>query len=86
MDHVEKILSPVHPGEILREEFFLPSGVTEERLSSETGIPLADLRSILAEEASFTRDQAVCLALFFGTSVKFWTNLQENWESKRRVV
>ena len=69
-------LPNIHPGEILREEFLLPLGITAYRLSKDIAVPQTRISEILAERRSVTADTAARLGRYFNTSSKFWLNLQ----------
>ena len=73
-------LRNVHPGEILREEFLTPMGITAYRLAKETGVPQTRVSLILREQRAVTADTALRFAAFFGTSAKFWLGLQEDFD------
>ncbi|MCX7029460.1 MAG: HigA family addiction module antitoxin [Spirochaetes bacterium] len=72
-------LHNIHPGEVLREEFLEPLGITAYRLSQETGIPQTRISLILREKRAITADTALRFAAFFGTSARFWLGLQEDF-------
>ncbi|MEQ8406573.1 MAG: HigA family addiction module antitoxin [Oceanicaulis sp.] len=72
-----------HPGEVLREEFLKPLGVSRNRLSRETGLPLSAVSAIAAERRAITAETALRLARFFGTSAQFWMTLQANYDLSR---
>ncbi|MFG1247633.1 HigA family addiction module antitoxin [Xanthobacter flavus] len=69
-------LPPVHPGEILREEFLAPLGLTAYALAAELKVPRTRIERLEREETSVTADTALRLARYFGTSAEFWLNLQ----------
>lgn len=69
-----------HPGEVLREEFLQPLGVSRNKLSRETGLPLSAVSAIASEQRAVTADTALRLARFFGTSAEFWLNLQSAYD------
>src|SRR5438045_5163096 len=73
-------LTPVHPGEILREEFMQPLGITQYRLAKETSVPPRRINEIVHEQRGITADTALRLAKFFGTSEMFWLNLQAQYD------
>jgi len=82
----EEALHPVHPGEILREEFLDPLGITPYRLAKSIGVPLTRVAGILAGRRGITADTALRLGRYFGTSAQFWLNMQTNhvvWEIER---
>ncbi|HYR30244.1 MAG TPA: HigA family addiction module antitoxin [Thermoanaerobaculia bacterium] len=70
------LLPPVHPGEILAEEFLAPLGVTQYRLAKDTSVPPRRINEIVKGERSITADTALRFARYFGTSDLFWLNLQ----------
>src|SRR5438045_8612711 len=73
-------LTPVHPGEILREEFMQPLGITQYRLAKETSVPPRRINEIVQEQRGISADTALRLARFFGTSEMFWLNLQAQYD------
>ena len=70
----------IHPGEILREEFMVPMGISQNRLAIELRIPATRIGEIVNERRGISTDTAVRLGLFFGTGPEFWTNLQTNYD------
>jgi addiction module HigA family antidote len=73
-------LPPMHPGEILREEFLKPMELTPYRVAKACGVPRMRIERIVREELGITADTALRLAKFFGTTVGFWTNLQTRYD------
>ena len=73
-------LPPVHPGEILREEFLEPMGITQYRLAKDTTVPPRRINEIVHGKRSITADTALRLARYFGTSERFWLNLQARYD------
>lgn len=73
-------LPPMHPGEMLREEFLKPLGLSPGRVARACGIPRTRIERIAAEKVGITGDSALRLARFFGTSPEFWMNLQSRYE------
>src|SRR5262245_10888914 len=69
-------LRPMHPGEMLREEFLEPMHLTPHRVAKACRIPRTRIERIVREELGITADTALRLAKFFGTTVAFWMNLQ----------
>ncbi len=67
---------PVHPGEVLREEFLEPLGITQVELADRLDIPFQRVNLIVNEKRAVTPDTALRLSKLFGTSVDFWMNLQ----------
>ena len=73
-------LAPVHPGEILREEFMEPLNITQYRLAKETNVPPRRINEIVQGRRAITADTALRLGKFFGTSEMFWLNLQARYD------
>ncbi len=73
-------LPNIHPGEVLLEEFLKPMGISQYRLARETGISPMRISEIVRGKRSVTADTALRLARYFGTSVKFWMGLQDDYE------
>ena len=73
-------LEPVHPGEILAEEFLGPLGVTQYRLAKETSVPARRINEIVKGERAISANTALRLAKYFGTSDLFWLNLQARYD------
>ena len=80
--------APIHPGEILLDEFLIEFGVTSYALAKAIGVPTNRVTGIVNGERSITADTALRLARFFGNSPKFWMNLQMHYDlevAERRV-
>jgi len=75
-----KKMPPIHPGEILQEEFLGPLGVSQYRLAKETSVPPRRINEIVHGERSVSADTALRLARYFGTSERFWLNLQARYD------
>jgi addiction module HigA family antidote len=73
-------LAPLHPGEVLREEFMEPMGIKAYSLAKELQIERPRLERIVREEQGITADTALRLGKFFGTTPEFWMNLQTRYE------
>jgi addiction module HigA family antidote len=73
-------LPPIHPGEILLEEFLTPLGVSQYRLAKETSVPARRINEIVRGSRSISADTALRLARYFGTSERFWLNLQARYD------
>ena len=69
-------VAPIHPGEVLLEEFLNPLGLTQYRLAKELKVPARRINQIVHGTRAVTADTALRLARFFGTSDRFWLNLQ----------
>ena len=76
-------LPPVHPGEILLEEFLVPLGLTEYRLAKGIGVDPRRINLIVKGRRAISGDTALRLARFFGTSPQFWMNLQSRYDLDR---
>lgn len=75
-----EILPPVHPGEILREEYLVPLDMTAGQLAKALDLPRSRIERIVKEEIGISTDTAFRLARFFRTSPGLWTNLQTEFE------
>ena len=75
-----KKLPPIHPGEILLEEFLKPMGISQYRLSKDIGVPPRRINEIVHGKRSITAGTALRLARYFGTSERFWMNLQSRYD------
>ncbi|GBE01461.1 antitoxin HigA-1 [bacterium BMS3Abin08] len=75
-----RYLKNIHPGEVLREEFLIPMGISVYRLSKETGLSQTRLSQIIKGERSITAETAVKLGKFFGVAPEFWMNLQSLYD------
>jgi addiction module HigA family antidote len=75
-----KRLSPVHPGEVLLEEFLTPLGLTQYRLAKSLSVPRRRINEIVHGTRAVTADTALRLARFFDTSERFWLNLQTAYD------
>lgn len=76
-------MTPVHPGEILLEEFLTPLGVSQYRLAKDTSVPPRRVNEIVRGMRSISADTALRLARYFGTSERFWMNLQARYDLER---
>ncbi len=73
-------LAPIHPGEILLEDFLKPFELTQYRLAKNLSVPARRINEIVLGKRAITADTALRLARFFGTSERFWLNLQTTYE------
>jgi antitoxin HigA-1 len=73
-------LDPVHPGEILLEEFLRPLGLSQYRLAKGVSVPARRINEIVRGTRSISADTALRLARYFGTSEHFWLNLQSRYD------
>jgi len=76
----DTIMGPVHPGEILLEEFLKPLSVSQYQLAKEIGVPARRVNEIVHGQRRISADTALRLARFFGTSERFWINLQSRYD------
>jgi addiction module HigA family antidote len=75
-----KKLMPIHPGEILREDFMKPRDLSQNALARALNVPPRRINEIVMEKRSITADTALRLARFFGTSAEMWTGLQADYD------
>jgi len=75
-------LHNIHPGEVLREEFLIPLGITQYRLAKEIGVTEARISAICSGKRTVTADTALRLAAFFGTTSGFWLGLQADYDTE----
>jgi addiction module HigA family antidote len=80
-----KRLSPVHPGEILLEEFLKPLKISQNRLGRDLGVPAQRINEIIRGRRTITVDTALRLAKYFGTTPQFWLNLQAHYDLEMAV-
>lgn len=73
-------LPPIHPGEILREEFLLPMELTPYAVAQACGVPRTRIERLAREETPVTADTALRLGKYFGTTPTFWMNLQARYD------
>jgi antitoxin HigA-1 len=71
---------PIHPGEILQEEFLAPLGISQYRLAKDTSVPPRRINEIVRGQRSISADSALRLARYFSTSERFWINLQTRFD------
>lgn len=85
---LKRNLPPVHPGEILREDYINERGLTITEVAKGLGIARANLSAILNQRAGISPEMAVKLSEAFGNTTQFWVNLQKNyevWHAERKV-
>lgn len=75
-----KLLPPIHPGEILREEFMVPMGLSSHAVAAAIGVTPARVNDIVNEKRGITADTALRLGRYFGTTADVWINLQKRFE------
>ena len=73
-------LAPIHPGEILLEEYLKPMGISQYRLAKNTSVPPRRINEIVHGKRAISADTALRLARFFGTTEIFWSNLQAHYD------
>lgn len=74
------LLPPVHPGEVLEQEFLIPLGVSAYRVAMDVGVPPPRINDIVLRKRAITADTALRLARYFGTSPTFWLGLQTDYD------
>lgn len=77
---MKRTMQPIHPGEVLLADFLEPLGVTQHRLAVAVGVPPRRINEIVHGKRRITADTALRLARFFGTSDRFWINLQARYD------
>ncbi len=75
-----KVMPPIHPGEVLREDFLKPLGLSVNRLAMDLHVPVTRMNDIARERRSITAGTALRLARYFGTDAQFWLNLQSHYD------
>lgn len=76
----KKLLTNIHPGEILLEEFLKPMDISQYQLGKESDISHSSITRVIKGEQSITPETAIKLAIYFGTSEKFWLGLQADYD------
>lgn len=76
-------MDPIHPGEILQEEYLTPLGITQHKLAVSVGVPPRRINEIVHGKRGISADTALRLARYFGTSERFWLNLQSRYDIER---
>jgi addiction module HigA family antidote len=79
-------MRPIHPGEILREEYLVPLNMTAHALAMELHAPASRINDIVLERRAVTPDTALRLARCFGTTAQFWLNLQSSYDLKKAEI
>lgn len=77
---MKKILHPIHPGEVLSEEFLKPMNLSQNRLALSIGVPTRRINEIVLGKRRVTADTALRLGRFFGISPEFWLGLQAQYD------
>lgn len=78
-----KKLPPTHPGEVLQEEFLKPLDISQYRLARDLSVPARRINEIVQGKRSISADTALRLARYFGTTDRFWLNLQARYDLER---
>jgi addiction module HigA family antidote len=78
--NAEPIMSPIHPGEVLMHEYLQPLEVTQHRLAVAIGVPPRRINEIVHGKRRISTDTALRLARYFGTTERFWLNLQDRYD------
>jgi len=76
----QRKLAPVHPGEILQEEFLVPMGISQYRLAKDISVPPRRINEVVRGQRAITADTALRLARYFRTTERFWLNLQTRYD------
>lgn len=77
---IKSKMRPIHPGEVLREEFLVPMDLSANRLAAALHVPTNRVSEIVGERRSITADTALRLSRVFGTTAEFWLNLQQSYD------
>ncbi len=80
MGKSKTLMPPVHPGEVLHEDFMKPLGLTINKLALDLHVPATHIGEIVHERRRITADTAIRLARYFNTNPEFWLNLQNSYE------
>lgn len=80
---VKNNMRPIHPGEILREEYLEPLGMTPNALSIHLRVPSPRINDVVREKRGITTDTALRLARYFNTTAQYWLNLQTSYELRQ---
>ena len=80
MSEIRNGMRPIHPGEILREEFLVPLNFSANALAIALGVPAPRINDIARERRGITADTALRLSRYFGTSAEFWMGLQADYD------
>jgi addiction module HigA family antidote len=76
----KKMIAPIHPGEILMEEFLKPLGISQYKLAKDISVPARRINEIVHGKRSITADTALRLSRYFNLSERFWLNLQARYD------
>lgn len=81
-----RVMDPLHPGEIIKEEFLDPLGMTPYALAKKLGVPVPRVNDIARGKRSISADTALRLSRYFGNSARFWLNLQSSYDLKKAEI
>lgn len=79
-------MRPIHPGEILRDEYLVPLGLSANALSIQLRVPAPRINEVVRERRGITTDTALRLARYFNTTAQFWLNLQTSFDLKQTEI
>jgi antitoxin HigA-1 len=79
----QKKIAPIHPGDVLREDYLKPLGMSVNKLAISLGVPSTRIGEIVNARRAITSDTALRLARFFGTTPEFWLNMQTGYELEK---
>lgn len=77
---IEEKMAPIHPGEVLKEDFLDPMGISQYRLAKDIGVDPRRISAIIQGKRSITADTALRLGRYFGIEPEFWMNLQAHYD------
>lgn len=83
---IVETLPPMHPGEVLREDFLLPLGLSAYAVARACGVPRTRIERIAREDIGITADTALRLGRYFGTSAELWINLQTRYDLESALL
>lgn len=81
-----RAIDPIHPGEQLREEFMKRLGISSERLAQDIGVPVDQVVEVVEEQGPVSSEMALRLARYFGTTARFWMDLQRDHDLERTTL
>jgi addiction module HigA family antidote len=80
-----KKMAPIHPGEILKEEFLDEMGITQYKLAKDINVPARRINEIVHQKRAISADTALRLGRYFGMSAQFWINLQSHYDLEVQI-
>jgi addiction module HigA family antidote len=83
---IKNNMRPIHPGEILRDEYLVPLGLSANALSIQLRVPAPRINEVVRERRGITTDTALRLARYFNTTAQFWLNLQTSFDLKQTEI